>query len=161
MLEKILAYLNNWFVVEDGIHEGKFNIQDSSITLPFLVEGQYFRICGSVFNDGVYIYPANNLKDEEFEGTVWALAIPKQLTELSDEIKAWKKKNGNPSVYTSESFGGYSYSKDSTTSTWQGAFKSQLNQWRKIRDTSAVLGTRKNIPYKKPWNPDYPFGGDV
>ena len=44
------------------------------------------------------------------------------------------------SPYQSESFGGYSYTKASAGSsdsgegiTWQKKFKSQLNQWRKIR----------------------------
>ena len=139
MLEQVLMHLNNWFLVPGGIHEGTYTIEDGGIALPFLANGQYFRICGSVFNDGLHQYPASDLKSETFEGTVWALAIPQSVIELATEIEAWQKKNGDASVspYQSESFGGYSYSKatDSATGgavTWQSAFRSRLNAWRKL-----------------------------
>ena len=52
MMESVLSHLHNWFVAPDGIHEGTFTITDGSIDLSdFLQDGQYFRICGSVFND--------------------------------------------------------------------------------------------------------------
>ena len=140
MLEEILMHLKNWFLVPDGIHEGAFEVKDGSITLPFLAPGQYFRICGSVFNDGVYQYgPDLKLTDEAWDGTVWALAIPKTVLELAEEIEAWEQKNGEASTgpYQAESFGGYSYTKATDTKTggamtWQSAFRSRLNQWRKI-----------------------------
>ena len=139
MLEQVLMHLKNWFLVPGGIHEGTYTIEDGGIALPFLANGQYFRICGSVFNDGLHQYPASDLKAETFEGTVWALAVPQAVIELAAEIEAWQKKNGDASVspYQSESFGGYSYSKatDSATGgsvTWQSAFRSRLNAWRKL-----------------------------
>ena len=139
MLEQVLMNIRRWFPVEGGIHSGTFTIKDGGITLPFLAEGQYFRICGSVFNDGLHQYNVLNLTDETFTGTIWALAIPKAVIELADEIQKWKEKNGEASVspYQSESFGGYSYSKatDEETRgavTWQSAFKQQLSAWRKI-----------------------------
>lgn len=139
MLEQVLMHLNNWFLVPGGIHEGTYTIEDGGITLPFLANGQYFRICGSVFNDGLHQYPASDLKAETFDGTVWALAVPQAVIELASEIEAWQKKNGDASVspYQSESFGGYSYSKatDSASGgavTWQTAFRSRLNAWRKL-----------------------------
>ena len=139
MLEQVLMHLKNWFLVPGGIHEGTYTIEDGGITLPFLANGQYFRICGSVFNDGLHQYPAEDLKTETFDGTVWALAIPQSVIELATEIEAWQKKNGDASVspYQSESFGGYSYSKatDSASGgavTWQSAFRSRLNAWRKL-----------------------------
>ena len=65
MMESVLSHLHNWFVAPDGIHEGTFTITDGSIDLSdFLQDGQYFRICGSVFNDGVYAYAAETLTDE-------------------------------------------------------------------------------------------------
>ena len=137
MLEQVLRHLNNWFLVE--IHEGTFTVENGSITLPFLLTNQYFRIVGSVFNDGLHQYPAVDLTDETFTGSVWALAVPKAVIDLSVEIEAWQEKNGEASVspYQSESFGGYSYSKatDAETGgavTWQSAFKQQLSAWRKI-----------------------------
>ena len=139
MLEQVLMNIRNWFPVEGGIHSGTFTIKDGGITLPFLADGQYFRICGSVFNDGLHQYNVLDLTDETFTGTIWALAIPKAVIELADEIQKWQEKNGEASVspYQSESFGGYSYSKatDAETGgavTWQSAFKKQLSAWRKI-----------------------------
>ena len=35
---------------------GDYAIENGNISLPFLVNGQFFRIQGSKFNDGVYIY---------------------------------------------------------------------------------------------------------
>ena len=139
MLEQVLMNIRNWFTVDGGIYSGTFTIKDGGITLPFLANGQYFRICGSVFNDGLHQYPEDDLTDETFNGTIWALAIPKAVIELADEIQKWQEKNGEASVspYSSESFGGYSYSKatDAETGgavTWQSAFKKQLSAWRKI-----------------------------
>ena len=139
MLEQVLMHLRNWFLVPGGIHEGTYTIEDGGIALPFLANGQYFRIFGSVFNDGLHQYPASDLKAETFEGTVWALAVPQAVIDLATEIEAWQKKNGDASVspYQSESFGGYSYSKatDSASGgavTWQSAFSSRLNAWRKL-----------------------------
>ena len=139
MLEQVLMHLKNWFLVPGGIHEGTYTIEDGGITLPFLANGQYFRICGSVFNDGLHQYPASDLKAETFDGTVWALAIPQAVIELAAEIEAWQKKNGDASVspYQSESFGGYSYSKATDIAsggavTWQSAFRGRLNNYRKL-----------------------------
>lgn len=137
MLEQVLRHLNNWFLVE--IHGGAFTVENGSITLPFLKTNQYFRICGSVFNDGLRQYPASDLKSETFDGTVWALAVPQAVIDLALEIEAWQKKNGDASVspYQSESFGGYSYSKTTDPAsggsiTWQSAFRSRLNNYRKL-----------------------------
>ena len=139
MLEQVLMNIRNWFPVKGGIPSGTFTIKDGGITLPFLADGQYFRICGSVFNDGLHQYNVLDLVDETFTGTIWALAIPKAVIELADEIQKWQEKNGDASVspYQSESFGGYQYSKatDAETGgavTWQSAFKQQLSAWRKI-----------------------------
>lgn len=139
MLEQVLRHLNNWFLVE--IHEGTFTVENGSITLPFLLTNQYFRICGSVFNDGLHLYPAGDLTDETFTGTVWVLAVPKSVVSLAEDIAAWEEKNGEAvaSPYQSESFGGYSYTKRSagndsgTLNGWQDAFRGRLNDWRKLK----------------------------
>lgn len=139
MLEQLLRHLKNYFVAEK--YFGVYKIEKGSITLPFLFEGQYFRIIGSVFNDGIYKYPVATLTDEEFDGAIWALAIPPEVISLADEIKNWQEKYGESanSPYQSESFGGYSYTAKSNNSmggnksfTWKDAFASRLNDWRKI-----------------------------
>lgn len=143
MLETVLTHLKNWFVV--NVYERTYKIENGTMELSFLKEGQYYRICGSIFNDGLHKYGDNDLQDETFTGTVWALAIPKAVVELASDIEAWQTKNGEAaqSPFSSESFGGYSYTKatDSTTGgsvTWQTAFRGQLNPWRKARETSPV-----------------------
>ena len=139
MLEQVLMNIRNWFPVKGGIYSGTFTIKDGGITLPFLADGQYFRICGSVFNDGLHQYNVLDLTDETFNGTIWALSIPQPVIDLADQIQKCQDKNADAlsSPYSSESFGGYSYSKatDAETGgavTWQSAFKQQLSAWRKI-----------------------------
>lgn len=99
---------------------------------------------GSVFNDGVYqMTDSLELADEIFDGSIWLMAIPKAFLDLVKEIEDWQKKNGSVdsaamSPFNSESFGGYSYSKGSgksgegTGTSWQGAYASRLNIWRKL-----------------------------
>ncbi|MCI8857676.1 MAG: hypothetical protein HFH26_14205 [Clostridiaceae bacterium] len=142
MLEQVLTHLKNWFIVPGGVHSGTFTVEDGGISLPFLREGQYFRILGSVWNDGLYQYgPAMEaLTDETFDGAVWALAVPRAVIDLSAEISAWQTKYGErvSSPYTSESFAGYSYTKpggsDGSTGGWQTAFRLRLNPYRKLRE---------------------------
>lgn len=139
MLTELCGVLRNWF--ETDRISGTYTVENGSITLPFLQNGQFFRVVGSVFNDGVHQYPDYAMADETFDGSIWPMSVPPALLCLGEEIKAWQEKNGDiaASPYTSESFGGYSYSKTTSGSatsagmvTWQSVFKSRLNQWRKI-----------------------------
>lgn len=145
MLAELCKELNNWDFQKRAVkYFGTFTIEDGSLDFDKLQPDQYFRIVGSVFNDGIYKHPAV-LRDETFEGAIWAMAIPEEVVALAAEIKEWVAKYGgadsaNMSPYNSESFGGYSYTKSgggssdgtSAAGTWQAAFKSRLNKWRKI-----------------------------
>ena len=136
MLTEICAELRNWFVVPDGVHIQTYTISGGSIApLDFLQEGQYFRIVGSVFNDGVYQYPATSLTDEVFEGAVWAMSLPPDLIALSAKIQKYCEQNEDSS-FVSESFGGYSYTKatssDGSVATWRDVFRKDLNRYRKL-----------------------------
>lgn len=142
MLTSLCKELNNWF--DTDRYFGTFTIASDTIEGVELQDGQFFRIVGSVFNDGVYQYPASELKDETFNGAIWAMALPAEVIALADKIEAWQTKYGgvdseNMSPYTSESFGGYSYNKsgggssaDGKAGTWQGAFASELSKYRKV-----------------------------
>lgn len=140
MLEQVLTHLHNWFQVD--IRHGAYAIKDGLINLPFLQEGQYFRILGSAFNDGLHRYGPEMelLQDEAFEGSVWALAIPRAVIELAGEIAQWQEKYRDTleSPYTSESYGGYLYNKPSAVESggagWQAAFRARLNPYRKLRE---------------------------
>lgn len=136
MLSTLCAEMRNYFK-RSSIH-GKFTISGGEISgdaLPasYLKPGQYYRILNSTFNDGVWKYGEDALKDETFDGSIWALAIPAEVIALSEEIDAWVGKYGNTSgPYTSETLGEYSYTKSEKAQTWQGAFATRINAWRKI-----------------------------
>lgn len=144
-LTELCQELKNWFIRER--HRSIYTITGGTLTADFLQEGQYYRIVGSVFNDGVHQYPSNDLRDETFNGEVWGMAVPPEVVELANQIDSWKTKYmgiDSPllSPFMSESFGGYSYSKggggygssgsSSTSGGWKSAFASELNRWRKI-----------------------------
>jgi len=131
--------LRNYFLRSTSdIHSGSFQISGGNIQCNFLRQGQYFRVVGSVLNDGVWQYPAQNLLDEEFDGAVWAMAVPPAVVALAAEINAWEAANQAAinSPYQSESFAGYSYSLKSGSNgsgvTWQDHFRPRLNQWRRM-----------------------------
>lgn len=130
-----MKHTRNFFAVDSV--EGEWEIKDGSIDLPFLLQGQYFLTEGSLKNDYVvYKYGESTLEDEVFTGTIVALAVPKPFIELCEEIKAYNESPEAKGNYTSESFGGYSYTKATGANGaplgWQGIFKERLNAWRKI-----------------------------
>lgn len=136
MLTELCAELRNYFVKE--VYRGNFTIKDGSIApLNFLQNGQYFTIVGSVFNDGVHKYPTDVLIDETFDGTIRTMAVPPAVIALAEEIEAYNESDAaKPSAYTSESFGGYTYTKatdkNGAVASWKTIFASRLNKWRKI-----------------------------
>lgn len=149
-MEKVLTELcdelNNYFWRQKKM--GTFSISGGHIDLgEYIKEGQYFRIVGSTFNEGVHKYPASGLKDEVFNGAIWSMAVPETVVDLASDIAAWEEKYGGVdspalSPFASESFNNYSYSKSSggasgtgaeNANSWQGAFASRLNKWRRLR----------------------------
>lgn len=141
MLEQVLDYIHNYF--ERSINKGTYTISSGDLNVDFLLPGQYFKIVGSVFNDGVHVYSEGGLVDETFVGEVWAMAVPPAVIALADEIQSWVDKYGDAmnGPYQSESFGGYSYTRKSSggqsnngndASDWRSIFRSRLNHWRKI-----------------------------
>lgn len=148
MLTEICQFLRNWF--ERDRLTGRFVVANGAITYAdgtalSILEGQYYRIIGSVFNDGVHkLAEEDTLKNEpEFTGAVWLMAVPPAVAELDADIGKWLEDNAAAlnSPYTSESFGGYSYSLRSATSgaageisglSWQSQFAARLAPWRKV-----------------------------
>lgn len=151
MLTEVCHEVNNYFR-RDSIRK-TFSVEDGDlIGIPdgFLQEEQYFLIEGSIFNDGVHKHLSTgmNLKDErDFSGAIWALAIPQEFLALVSEISNWEEKYGGIdsvalSPFSSESFGGYSYSKNaggnasdgsSDGSNWKTVFAPRLSKWRRKR----------------------------
>ena len=91
MLTELCGVLRNWF--ETDRISGTYTVENGSITLPFLQNGQFFRVVGSVFNDGVHQYPDYAMADETFDGSIWPMSVPPALLCLGEEIKAWQEKN--------------------------------------------------------------------
>ena len=141
VLTEICDYLNNYFW--DKKIQGHFTVENNTMVVSSLKDGQYFRIVGSTFNDGVHLYPATDLIDESFDGCIWAMAVPTTVIAIAADITAWQAQYGQAgsaalSPFQSESFSGYSYSKSSSVSggaamTWQDAFAGRLNKYRKLR----------------------------
>lgn len=144
MLEQLMLHLHNWF--ERSIYEGDYTIENGELNLPFLLSGQYYRIKGSVFNDGLHIYGDRiPLQDESFHGEIWALAPPRAVLLLAEEINDWVIANQAAlnSPYASENvIGVYSYTLKNGNSggglngsdgiSWQSQFRTRLNCWRKV-----------------------------
>lgn len=152
MISELCAELRNYFLrdyinPEHYIHYGSFVIANGEMQgLPFLKVGQFYRIVGSTFNDGVHKYGATprsvedseTLIDEEFEGAIWEMFVPKEVVDLSAEIQNWISKNADVinSPYQSESTPVYSrtYKQGSGASGsygWRDAFSERLNEYRR------------------------------
>lgn len=125
--------IKNFFPVRE--YSGGFTIEDSIISPQCITEGQYFLIEDSMFNNGVHKY-GDELTDETFNGYITLLNPPSSFLSLVGEIEAYQAKYGDVTPYTSESFGGYSYSKATGTNgaglSWADTFRKRLNPWRKI-----------------------------
>lgn len=114
-LYELCSRINNFFIRE--IIFDCFEIKNGKISLNNkVVENQYFRIIGSVFNDGVYQNTADlELTDEKFDGAVWSMAVPSSVIDLAAQEFLLTRKleeiSNKYSGYSSEGYpNGYSYS---------------------------------------------------
>ncbi len=145
-MERILKQINNYFY--KFYEMGNFSIDHNRILVKGnYVQGQYIRIENSLMNDGVYrvAYAKDgeirlegfDLIDEEFEGVISSLAIPKQLINLLPKIEKYEEEN-KQSPIISESFGTYSYTLATDTSgkaiSWEQAFSNELKNYKKMYD---------------------------
>lgn len=142
-LQAVLEYCHNWFFDPLKIYHDEYTITDGQFPeTDNLQIGQYYRIVGSVFNEGLHQYgdTENLLIDETFGGAIWALSIPPAVIALAGEIADWKSKyqDAANSPYSSESFFGYSYTKasgvtqDGGKGGWQAVFAGRMARWRKL-----------------------------
>lgn len=146
-MEFVMKEINNHFY--KTVEHAKFKIKNNKIK----IKGKYFpnqfiKIENSIMNDGVYKIikfenqeiEIENTIDEEFEGAIYGLAIPKDFIELTKEIEEYQKLNPiSKSNVISESYlNGYSYTMATNSngqiSGWQDVFKSKLDVYRRIYD---------------------------
>jgi hypothetical protein len=146
MLTEICLYLKNWFNLNQSKYFGEITIENGRFDLMSEIQqSQYYRIVGSVFNDGVHKRGSEELTDETFNGAIWLMAVPQDVISLATEINMWQEKYGGVdseamSPFQSESYGGYSYSKasggnsesGSSVPTWQSVFGARLRRYKKI-----------------------------
>lgn len=138
-LYEILKYLRNFFPGERWTLKDE-EITEGEVPLPGLQKGDLFLIEESRRNDGVHVYGSAGLYGETVSGTATEMCVPDALLELVKEINAWQETYSDAiaSPYTSESFGGYSYTKASsiaegnTAISWKTQFKDRLSVWRKL-----------------------------
>lgn len=147
-LNELCGEVNNYFDRDQPRFSKEFRIEGGLIENAEslgLQNGQYFRIIGSVFNDGIHKYtgePDEDLVDEVFSGSVRLMAVPKEFIALADEIGEWVTQYASVmmSPLASESLAPTSYSYSVNTgagsgavTSWQNVFSSRLTRWRKIR----------------------------
>lgn len=147
MLEEVMRYVNNRFDRDAdgrfvGSASGAFSVADGTLEVDGLKEGQWFWVEGSALNDGLHQYPDDGMEDEDFEGRVVFLRVPRAFADIADEIEAWNSENSNvvDSPLQSESFGGYSYTRaqggasgnEAPAAAWQLHFGARLRPYRKL-----------------------------
>lgn len=134
-ITEMCQVVHNYFVI--GSHSGTFVINDGMLEAPFLKPGQYFCISNSFFNDGVYQYPAQGLRDESFTGDILVMDPPQDFIQLAAEIREWRERHEIPddparSPFTEEAFGKYGYKKRKHAINWISVFGSHLNTYRRL-----------------------------
>lgn len=148
MLEKVCRHVHNYFT--RAAYPGTYTITDGALALDFLKEGQRFHVVGSDLNDGVYTWHATGitndddneaaqLKDETFNGSICAMAVPRAFIDLVGEVSAWQVTYGEKaaSPFQSETvIGVYSYDKgyksgsvNGAPMTWESEFSSRLQPY--------------------------------
>lgn len=140
-IDAICRAARNWFDrAGDGkalprLH-GRFEVKGGEIKLPegFVKDGQWFRVIGSISNDGAHRFPATDMVDEVFEGHVHLMAVPREVEQLAEDVASWRTAHEEASVspFKSESFGGYTYQLRDEGAGWQAAFSDRLLPWRKL-----------------------------
>lgn len=151
MMTELCSELNNYFDRDQPKALGcAIHIAGGHITMPEGIEiknGQYYRIIGSVFNDGVHQYKAGqadaSLVDEDCTCSLWLMAVPQEVVKLAADIATWQTQYGAQAVspFTSEnlSASSYSYTKGTFSGNgagmaiWQNVFGARLAKWRKTR----------------------------
>jgi hypothetical protein len=100
------------------------------------VPGQYFLVCGSIFNDGVHKAGDGDLTADTFTGTVQPMRVPPAFVALAEKIDAYDKALPAGGVYVSQSFNGWSGSmatgSDGLPADGLTRYRKEINQWRKL-----------------------------
>lgn len=145
-LTDVCKELNNWFD-RGRRYFGTFKIVSGNLTgfEDKLKQGQFYRVIGSDFNDGVRQFgdESDALTDETFDGAIWIMSVPPDVQRLAADIAAWRERyetTDSPALspFAMESYKNYMYqmrgalSNEAAVITWQSVFALRLNQFRKV-----------------------------
>ena len=142
-LTRICARLKNHFLRDKT--DGTFTLVSGVAPLENLLPNQYFLIVGSILNEGVFQNTAESLaeiQNETFTGHIWSMAVPVDFLDLCDDIDEFNAKVAELGLidkgYTSESWGGYSYSLGGAAPAymqeWANRINSGLHMYQKISE---------------------------
>lgn len=133
---ELCVYTHNFFFDEaDNPIAGEFAFEPDTIPAG-VVPGQYFLVCGSVFNDGIHKAGDGSLTAETFRGTVQPMRIPPAFVALAEKITAYDEKLPSGGVYVSQSFNGWSGTmatgSDGLPADGKAIYRTEINRWRKL-----------------------------
>lgn len=142
MIEEVLDYLNNYFVVSVEIGKYSFDATTKKISGSFnetYVVGQYVGVDGSVVNSGIYqvaevgsgylIVNESVIDESEVSVAVWGMSIPKALLSLIGEISGLQEHSIDGVASESQGDRSITY-KDG--GSWMGIYKSRLIPYRRL-----------------------------
>ena len=79
---ELCVYTHNFFDRADDPVAGEFAFEPDTVPVG-VVPGQYFLVCGSIFNDGVHKAGDGDLVAEIFTGTVQPMRVPHDFVALA------------------------------------------------------------------------------
>ena len=149
MINKLMAYLPNYFIQNQPHEHGIFTLTSGKITLSnnypvgtriLLTGGNNavgsYRIISSVPVGDKYIYELDGLTDinDEWQGIVYGQRVPLDFIGLCKKISKWADEN-EPSNIISHSVGGYyketvATGNDGLPVGWETVFKKDLARYR-------------------------------
>lgn len=132
---ELCEFTHNYFDREDEPISGTFAFEPDTVP-DGVVNGQYFRVIGSIFNDGVHKAGDADLTAETFTGRVQPMRVPPAFVALALTITEYDKAIPAGGKYTSQSFNGWSGTlasgSDGLPATGIDRYRTEINRWRKL-----------------------------
>lgn len=132
---ELCALTHNFFDRADDPIAGEFAFEPDTVPAG-VVPGQYFLVCGSIFNDGVHKAGDGDLTAETFTGTVQPMRVPPAFVVLAQKITDYDARLPSGGMYVSQSFNGWSGSmatgSDGLPADGLTRYRKEINQWRKL-----------------------------
>lgn len=132
---ELCALTHNFFDGADDPIAGAFTFEPDTVPAG-VIPGQYFLVCGSIFNDGVHKAGESDLTAETFNGTVQPMRVPPAFVELAQKITDYDAKLPSGGLYVSQSFNGWSGTmatgSDGQPVDGVAHYRREINQWRKL-----------------------------